>query len=164
MFGKDVNRKMTYEELQTIEKDGKLPCGFYNGIPCYSHEEYVYRCREKDLGYFGAIESDEELIKFAQKASHDWYDAGWHLSFESYYLGDYALDEPRRSLTDTEYARLRELQKEAKAVAKAKEDAREWKYVTTYHYADNSEEELWRDKYGVEKMVMVTAPHGDACY
>ena len=131
---------------------------------CYSHEEFVYRCRERELGRFGAIENDDELIEFARKASHDWYDAGWHQTFETYYLGNYALDEPKRSLTDAEYKRLKELQKEAQAKAKAKEDAREWKNVTTYYYADNSEEELWRDKDGNEKTVMTVFPHGDACY
>lgn len=156
---------MTYDELLAMRnEDGKLPCGFYNGIPCYSHEEFVYRCRERELGRFGAIENDDELIEFARKASHDWYDAGWHQTFETYYLGDYALDEPKRSLTDAEYKRLKELQKEAQAKAKAKEDAREWKYITTYYYADNSVEELWRDKDGNEKMVMTVGAHGDVCY
>ena len=161
---------MTYEELLTMKKDGKLPCGFYNGIPCYSHEEFVYRCRERELGRFGAIENDDELIEFARKASRNWsfngcgYSAGWQRSFESFYLGDYALCEPKRSLTDAEYKRLKELQKEAQAKAKAKEDAREWKLVTTYYYADNSVEELWRDKDGNEKMVMTVGAHGDVCY
>lgn len=156
---------MTYDELVAMRnEDGKLPCGFYNGIPCYSHEEFVYRCRERELGRFGAIENDDELIEFARKASRNWYDAGWHQTFETYYLGDYALDEPKRSLTDAEYKRLKELQKEAQTKAKAKEDAREWKLVTTYYYADNSVEELWRDKDGNEKMVMTVGAHGDVCY
>ena len=156
---------MTYDELLAMRnEDGKLPCGFYNGIPCYSHEEFVYRCRERELGRFGAIENDDELIEFAKKASRNWYDAGWHQTFETYYLSDYALDEPKRSLTNAEYKRLKELQKEAQAKAKAKEDAREWKLVTTYYYADNSVEELWRDKDGNEKMVMTVGAHGDVCY
>ena len=155
---------MTYEELLSMKKDGKLPCGFYNDVPCYSRDEFVYRCRERELGRFGAIENDDELIEFARKVSSNWHDAGWHQTFETYYLGDYALDEPKRSLTDAEYKRLKELQKEAQAKAKAKEDAREWKLVTTYYYADNSVEELWRDKDGNEKMVMTVGAHGDVCY
>lgn len=132
---------------------------YYNGKPMYSRDEFVFKKRG-----FGAIETDEELIAFAEKASHGWYDAGWHHSFIGYYLGDYALDEPKQSLTDNEYKRLKELQKIAREEYKKAEEAREWKKVGTTYWADNSVEETWRDKDGNEKTVMVTAPHGDACY
>lgn len=65
---------MTYDELLAMSnEDGQLPCGFYNGVPCYSHEEFVYRRRERELGRFGAIENDDELIEFAweREDSHD---------------------------------------------------------------------------------------------
>jgi hypothetical protein len=32
------------------------------------------------------------------------------------------------------------------------------------YFADNSVEEVWEDKDGKRKRVMVVAPHGDACY
>lgn len=130
--------------------------GYVNGEPVYSRDEFVFKRRKR-----GPIESDEELIEFARKVSHNWYNAGWHRTFETYYLGDYALDEPYASLTKTEYARLRELQKRAQAAAKAADDAREWKLVGTYGYADNSVEEVWEDKDGIQKTVMVVYPHGD---
>lgn len=124
----------------------------------YGKDNWVYRKRG-----FGAITSDRFLMDFAKEVTSDWYHAGWHRTFEDYYLGDYAMDHPRCDLTDTEYARLRELQKEARGKAKAEDDAREWRYDHTEYWADNSEEEVWIDKNGVEKRVMTVAPHGDLC-
>jgi hypothetical protein len=133
--------------------------GYVNGKPVYSREEYVYACRG-----FGAIKSDEELIAFAEKVSGHWLEAGWHHTFTTYYLGDYALDEPKKSLTATEYKRLKELQQAAQAAEKAADDARCWKRVDVMYFADNSVEEVWEDKDGKRKRVMVVAPHGDVCY
>ena len=56
------------------------------------------------------------------------------------------------------------MQKEAIEAEKAADDAREWKYKETIYWADNSVEEVWEDKDGNTKTVMVTGPHGDACY
>lgn len=133
--------------------------GYVNGKAVYSPDEFVFEAR-----HFGPIQTDEELMAYAKKVTHNWYNAGWHRTFETFYLSDYALSEPYASLTKAEFNRLVELQKAAKAAAKAKEDARCWQYVTTVYYADNSEEELWRDKDGVEKWVMTVGPHGDICF
>ena len=133
--------------------------GTVNSKPVYSRDEYVYACRG-----FGAIKDDKELLAFAEKATHGWMRAGWHQSFRTYYLGSYALDEPQCSLTDAEYARLKELQKEVREAYDKAEAARQWRRVNTIAYADNSIEEIWRDKDVNEKTVMVTPPHGDVCY
>lgn len=130
--------------------------GYVNGCAVSSADEYVYKCRG-----FGPIETDEELLAFAEKASHHWYDAGWRRTFTTYYLSDYALSEPRRSLTNSEFNRLLELQRNAIDAEKAADNARCWVKVSTFHYADNSVEEVWRDKDGIEKTVMTVYPHGD---
>jgi len=149
--------------LITAANDGseKMSANCYGSLNCekvYGKDNWVYRCRG-----FGKITSDRVLMDFAKKVTSDWYHAGWHRTFEDYYLGDYALDHPRCDLTDDEYARLRELQKEARDKAEAADKAREWKYVRTIYWADNSEEEVWVDKDGVEKTVMKVGPHGDLC-
>lgn len=130
--------------------------GYVNGVPVYSRDEFIFKSRG-----FGEISSDDQLIEYAQKASRNWLDAGWHHKFEDFYLGDYALDEPKRSLTAKEYERLKVLQTEAIAKRKAEEDAQEWRYVATYYYADNSVEELYKNKYGQERRIMSVCPHGD---
>ena len=132
--------------------------GYVNGNPVYSRDEFVFTCRK-----FGAITSDDELLKFAEKVTSNWYDAGWHHTFTGFYLSDYALSEPCKSLTKTEFVRLKELQEIARKKEKEADEAREWKYVETIYWADNSEEEVWEDKNGVRKNVMVVAPHGDIC-
>lgn len=133
--------------------------GYVNGKPTYSRDEFVFAKRG-----FGAIESDAELLAYAEKVTHGWYHAGHKRTFIDYHLGDYALDEPRASLTNAEYARLKELQAKARADRDAAEKAKEWKKIGTYGYADNSVEEVWEDKDGNRKTVMVVGPHGDACY
>lgn len=149
-------------DLKTLEarddfKNGN-PFGYVNGKPVYSHKEFIHAKR-----HFGEFESDEALIAFAEKVTSNWYSAGHHHTFTSFYLGDYALDEPKASLTGVEYARLRELQKAARAAEKAADDAREWKLVGTYGYADNSVEEVWEAKDGEQRRVTLVSPHGDAC-
>ncbi len=133
--------------------------GWVNGNPVYSRNEFVFKCR----GLEREITDDDELLKFAEKVTHNWYDAGWHHTFTSFYLSDYALSEPYRSMTLSEFNRLKELQNIARQKEKEADEAREWKYVETIYWADNSVEEVWEDKDGVRKNVMVTAPHGDAC-
>lgn len=136
-----------------------MPYGTVNGETVYSRDEFIFKVRG-----FGEVTNDEELLKFAEQATHGWMWAGWHRNFRTYHLGDYALDEPRCSLTEKEFARLKELQRKAQKDYDDAEAAREWKLVTTVAYADNSVEELWRDKNGIEKTVMVVPPHGDVCY
>lgn len=92
-----------------------------------------------------------------------WYNAGWHQTFATYYLSDYALSEPGRSLTVKEFNRLKELQQAAREAEKAADDAREWKLHQTIYWADNSVEEIWIDKNGATKSIMTVGPHGDAC-
>lgn len=132
--------------------------GYVNGNPTYSRDEFVFARR-----HFGPIESDEELIAFAEKVTYGWSYAGRKQKFTSFYLSDYALSEPYRSLTLAEFARLKELQAEAEAEAKRAEEARQWKFVERLYWADNSVEEIYEDKDGNRKTVMVTGPHGDAC-
>ena len=105
----------------------KMPYGYVNGKAVYSADEFVFTKRG-----FGAIEDDEELIAFAESASSGWQSAGHKHSFIGFYLSDYALAEPRRSLTDSEFKRLVELQKVERAKAAAIEEARQWKKVDTY--------------------------------
>ena len=130
--------------------------GYVNGKAVYSHDEFAFEARG-----FGAIESDEELLSYAEKVTSGWFDAGWHRTFATYFLS--TLDRLHGVLSLGEWDRLVELQKEAQRAEKAADDARGWEYVTTTYYADNSVEETWRDKDGIEKYVMLVGPHGDAC-
>ena len=132
--------------------------GYVNGKPVYSRDEFIFECR-----HFGPIETDEELIKYAEKVTWGWLSAGWKQSFTGYYLGDYCLDHPMADLTTKEYERLKELQLEARRKEKEEYDAQEWKYVETIYWADNSIEEVWVNKYGKKENRMVVGPHGDAC-
>ena len=151
-------QKTDVTEWLPVRKEYKL-YGTVGSHIVFSRNEFVYRHRG-----FGPIETDEELLKYAEKVTGGWYNAGWHRTFTTYWLGDYALDHPYYDLTSKEYARLKELQKEAQAAEKAADDAREWRKVDRICYADNSEEEIWEDKDGIRKTVMVVGPHGDACY
>lgn len=132
--------------------------GWVNGEPVFSRDEFVFKVR-----HMGLIEDDAELLAFAEKVTSRWYDAGWHRTFTTFYLSDYALSEPRRSMTDKEFNRLKELQQKARAEEKAADDARQWRHVETINWADNSVEEIWEDKDGKRKTVMTVGPHGDAC-
>lgn len=132
--------------------------GYVNGKAVYSRDEFIFAKRG-----FGAIENDADLLAYAEKVTSKWYDAGWHRTFTSYYLSDYALSEPSASLTKAEFARLKQMQAEAQAEQKRLEDEKEWRLVGTYGYADNSVEEVWENKHGERKTVMTVAPHGDAC-
>ena len=81
--------------------------GYVNGEGVNSRDEFIYKSRG-----FEEITSDKELLDYAEKVTHHWYNAGHRHKFITYYLGDYALDEPKKSLTDKEYKRLKELQRE----------------------------------------------------
>ena len=93
--------------------------GYVNGKEAHSRDEFIFMSRG-----FEKITSDDELIKFAEKVTSNWYNAGHNHSFITYFLSDYALDEPKRSLTDKEYARLKELQQ----IAKNEYEAEQAKY------------------------------------
>lgn len=95
--------------------------GYVNGKAVYSRDEYIFTKRG-----FEAIENDAELLKYAEKVTGNWYRAGHHHSFISFYLGDYALDEPQASLTKEEYKRLKELQDIA--IAEYKAEQAKYKY------------------------------------
>lgn len=132
--------------------------GYVNGKPVFSRDEFIFEHRKR-----GPIEDDAELIAFAEKATSGWHNAGWHQTFATYYLSDYALSEPFASLTLSEFRRLKELQQEAREAAKAADDARCWRLKETINWADNSVEEIYEDKDGNTKHVTVVGPHGDAC-
>ena len=131
---------------------------YYNGKPMYSRDEYIFTKRG-----FKEIVSDDFLLQYAEKVTYGWSQSGHKRTFTGYYLGSYCLDHPISDLTDKEYARLKELQEEARAEAQRIEDEKEWKYDHTVYWADNSEEEIWINKYGEKKSVMVVQPHGDVC-
>lgn len=84
--------------------------GYVNGQAVQSRDEYVFKCRG-----FEAIESDDQLMKFAEKVTGHWSDAGHRNKFIDFYLSDYALSEPYKSLTLKEFKRLKELQAQAQA-------------------------------------------------
>lgn len=132
--------------------------GYVNGKPVYSRDEFIFASR-----HFGAITTDEELLKYAEKVTGKWSHAGWCRTFTTYPLTDYALSEPCRSLTKSEFARLKELQAAAQAKHQRIEEEKEWRLVNTLYYADNSVEEIYKNKYSERKTVMVVHPHGDAC-
>ena len=132
--------------------------GYVNGKAVYSRDEFIFEKRR-----FGAIENDTDLLAYAEKVSCGWHNAGWKRSFTSFYLSDHALDEPYASLTHREFERLKAMQAAARQKAKELEDAKEWKYVETICWADNSEEEIWENKYGERKSVMTVGPHGAVC-
>lgn len=133
--------------------------GYVNGKAVYSNEEFRYESRG-----FGEITDDKELLAYAEKVTCGWYYAGWKRTFTTFYLSDYALSEPYKSLTRKEFERLKELQNIAKEQERIEEESKEWKYKETVYWADNSIEEIWENKYGEQKTVTITAPHGDACY
>lgn len=123
-----------------------------------SRDEFLYEKRG-----FGRIETDEELLAYAEKLTHGFQRAGWKQSFLGYYISDYCLEEPKASLTDDEFKRLKALQYRMRQEAKAADEARLWRKVDTLYYADNSVEEIWEDKDGIRKTVMTVYPHGDCC-
>lgn len=92
--------------------------GYVDGQPTYSRDEFIYKKRRR-----GPVTDDAELVAFAEKVTSGWYNAGWHQTFTTYYLGDYALSEPLDSMTIKEYNRLKDLQKEARQEAEAAEAA-----------------------------------------
>lgn len=83
--------------------------GYVNGKAVYSRDEFIFTSRG-----FEEITNDAELLKYAEKVTYGWSDSGHKQTFAGFYLSDYALSEPYRSLTHKEFARLKELQKQAR--------------------------------------------------
>lgn len=117
--------------------------GYVDGQPTYSRDEFIYKKRRR-----GPITDDAELVAFAEKVTSGWYNAGWRRTFTTYYLGDYALDEPLNSMTLKEYNRLKELQKKARDEAEAAQRARDAHAalveVVADHYPNATEEAVER--------------------
>ena len=132
------------------------PFGYVNGKPIFSRDEFVYEHRG-----FGPIIDDNILLAYAAKVTGNWTQAGWRRSFTAFHISDYALSEPRRSLTDDEFSRLIEVQLIAKKKEDDAENERGWRLIGTYGYADNSIEEVYEDRNGIRKTVMTVMPHGD---
>ena len=130
--------------------------GYVNGKAVYSRDEFVFASRG-----FGRIESDSKLLQYAEKVTSGWYDAGWNRTFTTFYLSDYCYARPYCCLTMAEFKRLKEMQKDECDRQRAADEAREWKQVAEYGYADNSVEVVMRDRDGNEKTVMTVYPHGD---
>lgn len=111
---------------------------------------------------FEKFESDEQMLAWLEeKGAFQQY--GHKRRFIDFYISDYCLDRIYDYLTKAEVKHLRELQNRKRAEHKAAEDAREWRKVDTFHYADNSVEKIWIDKNGVRKTVTTVGPGGDVC-
>ena len=132
--------------------------GTVNGIDVYSRDESIYKMRG-----FGPIKDDVELLAFAIKVTCNWCDGNSNSNkcFTNFYLSNCCHAEPFRSLTEAEFNRLREIQQAHRAYLKALEILKEWHRVDTIYWADNSVEEVWEDKDGNRKSVVVIGPHGD---
>lgn len=131
---------------------------FYNTEKFETREEFIYRKRG-----FGEIQTDEELLAYAEKVSYGFQYAGHRHKFTEVYLSDYALERPYCELTDTEFQRLKDIQKRMIAEEKAADEARGWELIETRYWADNSVDQLWRAKDGGEKIVTIEHAHGDTC-
>lgn len=108
------------------------------------------------------FESFEQMVEYGTKA-FGWYHAGHRRNFINYYLSDYCLDRIYDIFTKDEVNQLREYQNQLREEHKKAEKSREWKLTNTIYWADNSVEEIYTDKDGKEKTIMVVAPHGDSC-
>lgn len=68
-------------------------------------------------------------------------------------------------VTDEQFRRLAVLERRyASFYRYLTEVAPQWETVMTIPYMDNSVEAVQRDRWGNERTVTVTAPHGDVCY
>ena len=97
-----------------------MPYGYIKGKVANTRDEYV--CLKRG---FDSFASDEKLLEFAKEKTGNWYQAGNKNNFTSYYLSSNSvLNEPYYSLTDAEFKRLVELQKEA--IAKETEEKKQF--------------------------------------
>ena len=79
-------------------------------------------------------------------------------------MSDSEIAQPRLSLTDDEFKRLKEIQKVAREEEKRKEDARQWKKVRTIRFEDGSLNEMYEDKDGNKKTVSIFCPKSKRRY
>lgn len=135
-------------------------------VYCKNGEQIVFESKAEYVKFkrgFDSFDSMEAMVAYLEEKTH-FYQAGWRRSFLGYYISEYCQDPVYDLLTPDEVKQLRAYQKQLQEEAKAADEAREWKKVDTYYYADNSVEEVYEDKDGNRKTVMVVGPHGDACY
>ena len=83
--------------------------GYVNGKAVYSRDEFIFASRG-----FGEMTTDAEILKYAEKVTYGWQDSGHKHTFAGFYLSEYALSEPYRSLTKKEWERLKALHKQAR--------------------------------------------------
>lgn len=134
--------------------------GVYVGDkPVHNRNDLVYASRKR-----GAITTDAELIEFCEKVTCGWTDLGIKRGFLHFYLSDSEIAQPRLSLTDNEFKRLKEIQKVAREEEKRKEDARQWKKVRTIRFEDGSLNEMYEDKDGNKKTVSIFCPKSKRRY
>jgi len=135
-------------------------------IYCRNGEQIAFDSKDDYVKFvrgFDHFDSMEAMVAYVEEKTH-FYHAGWRRTFLDYYISDYCLDPIYDHLTKDEVKQLRAYQKQLQAEAKAADEAREWKLVDKFYWADNSVEEVYEDKDGKRKTVMVVGPHGDACY
>ena len=120
------------------------------------HDEDAYNIARRG---FGPIESDEELVAYWKKATAG---RGWPHGDIAYASFGYH-DLQFTYLLKAEIERLKAIKERVRKERDEAEKAREWKYVKTRYWMDNSEEELWVDKDGNEEWRMTVGPHGDLC-
>jgi len=128
--------------------------GHIKGRPIYYRDEWIYSSRG-----FGPLLNDDDLMAFASKLTHNWYTGGWRKGFEKFPLFDFESDEPFASLTESEFNRLKTLQKVAKGQVCLFRAERGWEFMETIHYEDNSVEEVYKNRYGEQKTVQIVSPH-----
>ena len=120
--------------------------GVYVGDkPVHNRNDLVCASRKR-----GAITTDAELIEFCEKVTCGWTDLGIKRGFLHFYLSDSEIAQPRLSLTDDEFKRLKEIQKVAREEEKRKEDA--------------SLNEMYEDKDGDKKTVSIFCPKSKRRY
>ena len=125
--------------------------GFYVGDkPVRNRNELVYASRKR-----GAITTDAELMEFCEKVTCGWTCHGQKKGFLSFYLSDCAIDQPRLSLTDDEFKRLKEIQKAAR---EEEINARQWKKIRTIQFENGSTLETYEDKDGNRKTFSIPCP------
>lgn len=126
----------------------------YNGVKMsLTHDEFVIMKRGIE-----SFESDESLVEWLKKVT-----SGFQ-KFVDAYISDYTCGDYYDNLTDAEFKRVKEYQKELIQIEKDADNKREWKLKESSFYADNSVEETYVDKNGIEKTIMTVQPHGDICF
>lgn len=135
---------------------------FENGtIQSMTYDEYIVMCRNFQYS------SVAKLIRHIQEKGA-FYSAGYNRSIHRV-----TVFEKRMEIFDLRDGILTkdEHRKVAKLILRyqrfyhyCKEVSPHWQEIDRVHYADNSIESIQVNKYGEKRNVLVTAPHGDACY